>query len=199
MGKANSPTSGKTAAPPASVPRLIGVAEAQARVLDGVTPLASEVVPLLDALGRVLADDIVADADIPPFRNSAMDGYAVRAADLPGARRTAPVRLRVVAEGPAGYAPRGTVTPGTAIRIMTGAPLPPGADTVVRFEDTGESGHITSVESPAPIPPLLSMSSSQPGSTCARPAKISAVARWRCVPARCSTRPRWVSSPRSDG
>jgi molybdopterin molybdotransferase len=152
MGKANPPTSGKTAAPPASVPRLIGVAEAQARVLDGVTPLASEVAPLLDALGRVLADDIVADADIPPFRNSAMDGYAVRAADLPGARRTAPVRLRVVAEGPAGYAPRGTVTPGTAIRIMTGAPLPPGADTVVRFEDTGESDHINERRVAGPDP-----------------------------------------------
>jgi molybdopterin molybdotransferase len=151
MGKANPPTSGKTA-PPASVPRLIGVAEAQARVLDGVTPLASEVAPLLDALGRVLADDIVADADIPPFRNSAMDGYAVRAADLPGARRTAPVRLRVVAEGPAGYAPRGTVTPGTAIRIMTGAPLPPGADTVVRFEDTGESDHINERRVAGPDP-----------------------------------------------
>ncbi len=68
-----------------------------------------------------------------------MDGYAVRAADLAGARRDAPARLRVVAQGPAGYAPRGAVAPGTAIRIMTGAPLPPGADTVVRFEETDEA------------------------------------------------------------
>ncbi|MGN6362408.1 MAG: molybdopterin molybdotransferase MoeA, partial [Thermomicrobiales bacterium] len=122
------------------MPHLIGVAEAQALVLGGVAPLATEIIPLLDALGRVLAEDIVADADIPPFRNSAMDGYAVRAADLAGSRRGTPVRLHVTAEGPAGYAPRGMVMPGTAIRIMTGAPLPPGADTVVRFEDTDETG-----------------------------------------------------------
>jgi molybdopterin molybdotransferase len=135
MGKRGFPTRDS-----ASVPHLIGVAEAQALVLGGVAPLATEIVPLLDALGRVLAEDIVADADIPPFRNSAMDGYAVRAADLAGARRGTPVRLHVTAEGPAGYAPRGMVMPGTAIRIMTGAPLPPGADTVVRFEDTDETG-----------------------------------------------------------
>ncbi|HET8626379.1 MAG TPA: gephyrin-like molybdotransferase Glp [Thermomicrobiales bacterium] len=118
---------------------MLGVDEALARVLAGVAPLPAERAPLLDALGRVLAEDVVADADIPPFRNSAMDGYAARAADLAGASRERPARLRVVAEGPAGYAPRGAVEAGTAIRIMTGAPLPPGADTVVRFEDTDEA------------------------------------------------------------
>lgn len=117
---------------------MIGVAEALRAILAGATPLPAEEVPPLDALGLVLAADIVAEADIPPFRNSAMDGYAARAADLTGASAARPVRLRVVAEGPAGYAPRGEVTPGTAIRIMTGAPLPPGADTVIRFEETDE-------------------------------------------------------------
>lgn len=117
---------------------MIGVETARRAILASVVPLPIEEVPLLDALGLVLADTITATADIPPFRNSAMDGYAVRAADLRAATRTAPARLRVIAEGPAGYAPRGTVTPGTAIRIMTGAPLPPGADTVVRFEETDE-------------------------------------------------------------
>jgi molybdopterin molybdotransferase len=116
----------------------IGVDEARARVLAGAGPLPAEDVPLLDALGRVLAEDVVAGCDIPPFRNAAMDGYAVRSADLAGAGRRSPVRLPVVAEGPAGYAPRGAVAAGTAIRIMTGAPLPPGADTVVRFEETDE-------------------------------------------------------------
>lgn len=117
---------------------MIGVAAARRAILAGVVPLPIEEVPLLDALGLVLADTITATADIPPFRNSAMDGYAVRAADLRAATRTMPAHLRVIAEGPAGYAPRGTVTRGTAIRIMTGAPLPPGADTVVRFEETDE-------------------------------------------------------------
>ncbi len=118
---------------------MIGVEAARRAILAGVVPLPVEEVSILDALGLVLADTMVATADIPPFRNSAMDGYAVRAADLRDATRTSPARLRVIAEGPAGYAPRGTVTPGTAIRIMTGAPLPPGADTVVRFEETDET------------------------------------------------------------
>ncbi len=102
----------------------------------GVAPLPADEVSLADALGRVLAADVVSGEDIPPFRNSAMDGYAVRAGDLRGASRGMPVRLRVVGHGPAGYPASGTVTDGTAIRIMTGAPLPPGADTVVRFEET---------------------------------------------------------------
>jgi molybdopterin molybdotransferase len=115
---------------------MIGVAEALERVMAGVAALPAEDVSLENALGRVLAADAVAGEDIPPFRNSAMDGYAVRAADLRGASRATPVRLRVVGHGPAGYPASGEVGAGTAIRIMTGAPLPPGADTVVRFEET---------------------------------------------------------------
>jgi molybdopterin molybdotransferase len=117
---------------------MIGVDQALRTILAGIAPLPAVDVPILDALGLVLAEEIVATEDIPPFRNSAMDGYAVRAADIAGASPATPVSLLVVAEGPAGYAPRGEVTPGTAIRIMTGAPLPPGADTVIRFEETDE-------------------------------------------------------------
>lgn len=120
---------------------MIGVDEALRAILDGIAPLPTEEVPILDALGLILAEKIVAADDSPPFRNSAMDGYAVSAADLLGASRNSPIQLKVVAEGPAGYEPRGEVTPGTAIRIMTGAPLPPGADTVVRFEETDEPQH----------------------------------------------------------
>lgn len=118
---------------------MISVDDAREQILAGVEPLPVEQVALLDALGMVLATDIVADVDIPPFRNSAMDGYAVCSGNLAGASPRHPARLRVIAHGPAGYAPSGTVTPGTAIRIMTGAPLPPGADTVVRFEETNEA------------------------------------------------------------
>lgn len=124
---------------------MIGVADALARVMAGIAPLPAETVPLHGALGRVLAVDVVALDDIPPFRNSAMDGYAVRADDLADASRFAPARLRVVGSGPAGYAPSAVVESGAAVRIMTGAPLPPGADTVVRFEDTDNRTDTVSV------------------------------------------------------
>ncbi len=117
---------------------MIRVDAALRAILAGIAPLPVVSLPILDALGLVLAEEIVASANIPPFRNSAMDGYAVRAADIAEATRANPTRLLIVGEGPAGYAPSGTVTPGTAVRIMTGAPLPPGADTVVRFEETDE-------------------------------------------------------------
>ncbi|CAA9580281.1 MAG: Molybdopterin molybdenumtransferase [uncultured Thermomicrobiales bacterium] len=134
---------------------MIDVDAARGAILAGIAPLPAVETPILDALGLILAEEIVAAEDIPPFRNSAMDGYAVRAADLAGASHTTPTRLRVVAEGPAGYAPRGAVTPGTAIRIMTGAPLPPGADTVVRFEETDE-----------PTRGMASSSARAPGEVC---------------------------------
>jgi len=116
-------------------PRL-SVEEAQERVLARFGPLAPERVPVLDGLGRVLAEDIVADMDVPPLDNSAMDGYAVRSDDIGGASRDRPARLRVVAELAAGRVGERGVGRGEAARIMTGAPLPPGADTVVRFEET---------------------------------------------------------------
>jgi len=111
---------------------VLGVEEALDRILATVHVLEPERVSLLEASGRVLAEAVAADRDIPPLTNSAMDGYAVRGADL--AQR--PVRLRVVGDVAAGYVSLVQVEPGTAVRIMTGAPVPAGADTVVRFEDT---------------------------------------------------------------
>lgn len=117
---------------------LITVADALAAVLATIEPLPVERIPLLSGLGRVLAETVIAQDHVPPFRNSAMDGYAVHAADIATATSTTPTQLLVVGTGPAGYPAVASVGPGQAVRIMTGAPLPPGADTVVRFEDTDE-------------------------------------------------------------
>jgi molybdopterin molybdotransferase len=120
-------------------PMLI-VEQALERVLKEFHPLESERVPILQTLGRVLAEDVHADADIPPLANSSMDGYAVLAADTAGASRETPTHLHVVDELAAGYVSETAVTPGTAIRIMTGAPIPPGADAVVQVEETRAAG-----------------------------------------------------------
>lgn len=117
---------------------MISVEAAYERILSVFKPLEAEGVSLGEALGRVLAEDIHADVDIPPFANSAMDGYAVRSQDTAGANREAPVRLRVIGTLAAGQVPSQALTAGAAIRIMTGAPMPVGADAVVRFEDTSE-------------------------------------------------------------
>ena len=85
-----------------------------------------------------MAEDVVSNIDIPPLDNTAMDGYAVRAADTAGASEQSPVTLRVVGELAAGYLFGGAVEPGAAVRIMTGAPMPRGADAVVPFEETDE-------------------------------------------------------------
>lgn len=119
---------------------MLSVEEALARVLSGLSPLSEERVPLLSALGRVTSRDVVAPHDVPPHANSAMDGYAVRAADTARASQERPVRLRLVGEAAAGHLPDVGVEPGTAVRIMTGAPLPAGADAVVRFEWTEREG-----------------------------------------------------------
>ncbi len=117
---------------------LRSVEEARAEILQHFALNQAEHVPLMQALGRVLAQDIAADLNVPPFTNSAMDGYAVRGADIVAAEAGTPVTLRVIAEVPAGGMTDIPVTQGTAIRIMTGAPLPPQADTVVPFEETDE-------------------------------------------------------------
>jgi len=129
---------------------MLTVEEALERVLAEFHPLAPEQVPIIGALGRVLAEDVVADADIPPHANSSMDGYAVLAADTAGASRQAPNRLRVVGELAAGYVAHAAVVPGTAIRIMTGAPIPSGADAVVRVEDTESAGEWVEILAEAP-------------------------------------------------
>jgi molybdopterin molybdotransferase len=117
---------------------LRSVEAAQSEILRHFSPLSSETVPLVQALERVLASDVRADIDVPPFANSAMDGYAVRGADIQSARADEPVTLRIVGEVPAGGTTDTAVEHGTAIRIMTGAPIPPQADTVVPFEETDE-------------------------------------------------------------
>ncbi len=122
---------------------VLSVEEALERILATVRVLGPERVGLLEAAGRVLAEEVSADRDIPPLTNSAMDGYAVRGADLAPRSGRSPtessVRLRVVGEIAAGHVSQVRVEPGAAVRIMTGAPLPAGADTVVRFEDTRPS------------------------------------------------------------
>ncbi len=122
------------------IDRMLGVDDARERILAAVSPLEPGDIPLLDALGLVLAADVVSTVNIPPFRNSAMDGYAVRAQDTSGARIDQPVQLTVIGELAAGYPPEVTVGAGQAVRIMTGAAMPDGADAVVRFEETDEGG-----------------------------------------------------------
>ena len=130
---------------------MLSVEDALARVLAAFAPLPPERVPLLEALGRVLAEDVYADMDIPPLANTAMDGYAVQAADTAGASPQQPARLRIVHDLAAGYTSEVAVVPGTAIRIMTGAPIPPGADAVVQFEDTKRDGAWVDIFRDVPI------------------------------------------------
>ena len=116
---------------------LLPVEEARGHVLAAIpAALAAETVALADSLGRVLSADVAATSDLPPWDNSAMDGYAIRAADVSGATESAPAQLRVTGEVAAGSAATSPVVQGTAMRIATGAPLPPGADAVVAGEQT---------------------------------------------------------------
>lgn len=115
---------------------MISVDEARNRILDYVAVLPAEEAELMDGLGRVLAEDVRAEESMPPFDNSAMDGYAVRAADVGGASEQAPVSLKVLEDVAAGYTATREVGPDQAIRIMTGAPMPAGADSVVMVERT---------------------------------------------------------------
>ncbi len=115
---------------------MLSTIEAREVILKHATPLGVERVSILEALGRVIAEEVRAARQQPPWDNSAMDGFAVRAADALGASPGTPVRLRVAGEIMAGTMPSRAVMPGQAARIMTGAPMPRGADAVVRVEDT---------------------------------------------------------------
>jgi molybdopterin molybdotransferase len=115
---------------------MISIDDARAFVLGQVRVLEAASAPLADSLGLVIAEDVTAGEDVPPFENTAVDGYAVRAADTALASAATPVEFDVVDEIPAGKAPSVPVGPGQAIRIMTGAPTPPGADAIVMVEDT---------------------------------------------------------------
>jgi molybdopterin molybdotransferase len=121
-------------------PDLVPFAEARAGVLERLAPLPVREVALTDALGCVLATDVAAAEDLPPFANSAMDGFAARGADLAGAGEDHPVALKVTGEVFAGTGRLPAVEPGAAARIMTGGALPPGADTVVPVEQTSVEG-----------------------------------------------------------
>ena len=125
---------------------LLTVAEALARVTDGLAPLDAEAVPLDQAAGRVLACDLAARLTQPPFDASAMDGYAVRAADV----ASLPARLRLIGESAAGHRFGRVVEPGAAVRIFTGAPVPEGAETIVIQEDAEESDGVVLVREAAP-------------------------------------------------
>ncbi|MFM7231072.1 MAG: gephyrin-like molybdotransferase Glp [bacterium] len=121
-------------------PLALTLAEARARVLAAARALPPERVPVRDAVGRALREDVIAPHDLPAFRNSAMDGFAVRSTDLAGASDATPVTLRVVSVLPAGTAATRALGPGEAARIMTGAPVPQGADAMVPFEDAERVG-----------------------------------------------------------
>jgi molybdopterin molybdotransferase len=114
----------------------VGVAEAREIILRSVAPLPPEQCTLHDALGRILAEELRARQDLPPWDNSAMDGFAVRGADVAGATAQRPRELRVVDDVPAGGFPSRPVAGGEACRVMTGAPVPEGVDSVIRVEHT---------------------------------------------------------------
>ncbi len=118
---------------------MISVEEALEKVLSCVSVLDGEEKPILHCLGQVLNEDVYSSIDIPPRDNSAMDGYAVRAEDVVGATPSSPVFLDVIGEVKAGDIPKEEVGALSALRIMTGAPIPRGADSVVQFEDTDEA------------------------------------------------------------
>ena len=117
---------------------MLSVEDAYDRIMAYFSLLDAEEKPILEAVGQVLAEDIVSPFDIPPLANSAMDGYAVRAQDVAGAGPESPRTLPVIGHVPAGQISSRPVEEGTAIRIMTGAPVPPGADAIVPFEETDE-------------------------------------------------------------
>lgn len=132
---------------------MISVEEALARILAEITPLPLVQIPLADTLGLVLAEDSVAQEDMPPFANSAMDGFALLSRDSQP-RAGQPPRLQVIGSVAAGYVAEQEIRAGTTMRIMTGAPVPPGADTVIQVELTRSEGPASdTVEILQTVPP----------------------------------------------
>jgi molybdopterin molybdotransferase len=124
----------------------VSVEEAQKIILNSVSPLGFEDVPIIEAFNRVLYEDIISDIMVPPLDNSAMDGYAVIADDTHGASREKPKLFQITGEIQSGASATGKkVSKGTAIRIMTGAPIPEGADAVIQLEDTEEKDGIVKI------------------------------------------------------
>ena len=129
---------------------LLNVDTALSRILADIRQLSSETVSLAEAFDRVIDTNIVSPGDMPPFDNSAMDGYAIRHQDSAGASASQPMTLSVVMDIPAGIAPAGTLEPGQAARIMTGAPIPAGASAVIPVEDTDDDWR-KSQNAPLPV------------------------------------------------
>jgi molybdopterin molybdotransferase len=129
---------------------LVPVDEARERILSRIQPLAPIELPLQEAYGCVLAEDVVAEVNLPEFSSSAMDGFALRSVDVAGVSPDAPAELRVAGRARIGHRPEGTVGSGEAIRIDTGAPIPAGADCVVPIEDTEPAGKAVRILRPAP-------------------------------------------------
>lgn len=123
---------------------MISVEQALDKILNNIDVLGEEERSILECLGQVLAEDVHSHIDVPPQDNSAMDGYAVRGTDIKGAGNRNPCILQVIDLVAAGDQPQKTVGPGTAVRIMTGAPIPLGADIVIPFEDTDEADRTVS-------------------------------------------------------
>ena len=126
------------------------VAQARAAALDGLAPLPAEEVPLAAAAGRVAAEAVISAVEVPAFSRATMDGYAVRAGDTFGASAYNPIFLALAGEAMPGRPPAGEVGPGSAFRIMTGAPLPAGANAVLPAEDAGEEGERVAVRAAVP-------------------------------------------------
>lgn len=124
---------------------MITVEEALDKILCHIRPLGSEKVSLLEALRRVIAEDIHANRDVPPLDNSGMDGYAVKNLDIKNSSKDHPVRLKVVEDLPAGSISTKTLRRGQAIRIMTGAPIPKGANTIIPVEETEKEEGFVSI------------------------------------------------------
>jgi molybdopterin molybdotransferase len=163
---------------------MLSVADAQARMLNAVGVLPAVRRPIREALGCALAEHIYATEDSPPFANSAMDGFAVRAADVADAAPDRPIPLRIVETIPAGAAPARRVVPGSAARIMTGAMLPNGADAVVMVEDTRASGDTVHVRVSARLGQHIRLAGESvrvgelvlEKGTCVRPAEMAMLA-----------------------
>lgn len=119
---------------------MIEIGEAQQKVLEEIPVLGQERIHIPEALGRVLAQDVTAIRDVPSADNSAMDGYCLRHEDVVGAASSAPVKLRLIGESPAGWPFQGSLGPGEAVRVLTGGLIPEGADTVIMVEDTERDG-----------------------------------------------------------
>lgn len=172
---------------------VISVEDAQEIVLQNVAEGGDELVPLFEALGRILRQAVVADMDLPPFDRAQMDGYAIKTEDT----STVPVKLRVIGEVAAGASFSGAITAGQAVKIMTGAPVPPGADAVQRVERTESNGDGVLVNESVRVGENIAPRASQvrrgevvlaPG-TRIGPAEMAVFASFGCREVRVSRRP----------